>query len=145
MMLFDSKPEPTRISLQLPDQLVEVRSRKKRRRGSEASKGLRSAYGRNLWAEMLLPREPAYKQCDLGVSKPRWPVIAKAAQSGERGRPSRPGTHTAPRLMPAEGAHGRRLQSPFICMHARHACVHAYLHACMQMYVDIHVCMHIYA
>ena len=41
MMLFDSKPEPIRISLQLPDQLVEVRGRKKRRRGSEAS---RAAY-----------------------------------------------------------------------------------------------------
>jgi hypothetical protein len=43
MMLFDSKPEPTRISLQLPDQLVEeVRGRKKRRRASEAS--ARAAY-----------------------------------------------------------------------------------------------------
>ena len=42
-MLFDSKPEPTRISLQLPDQLVEeVRGRKKRRRASEAS--ARAAY-----------------------------------------------------------------------------------------------------
>jgi hypothetical protein len=41
MMLFDSKPEPTRISLQLPDQLVVV-NRKKRRRGSEAS--ARAAY-----------------------------------------------------------------------------------------------------
>jgi len=37
-MLFDSKPEPTRISLQLPDQpMVEVRSRKKRRRASESA------------------------------------------------------------------------------------------------------------
>ena len=42
MMLFDSKPEPTRISLQLPDQLVEVRGRKKRRRASESSS--RAAY-----------------------------------------------------------------------------------------------------
>jgi hypothetical protein len=41
MMLFDSKPEPTRISLQLPDQLVVV-NRKKRRRASEAS--ARAAY-----------------------------------------------------------------------------------------------------
>ena len=41
MMLFDSKPEPTRISLQLPDQLVVV-SRKKRRRASELSS--RAAY-----------------------------------------------------------------------------------------------------
>jgi hypothetical protein len=41
MMLFDSKPEPTRISLQLPDQLVVV-SRKKRRRASESSS--RAAY-----------------------------------------------------------------------------------------------------
>jgi hypothetical protein len=38
MMLFDSKPEPTRISLQLPDQLVDARrSQKKRRRASESS------------------------------------------------------------------------------------------------------------
>ena len=42
MMLFDSKPEPTRISLQLPDQPMVVISRKKRRRASESSS--RAAY-----------------------------------------------------------------------------------------------------
>jgi hypothetical protein len=41
-MLFDSKPEPTRISLQLPDQPMVVVSRKKRRRASESSS--RAAY-----------------------------------------------------------------------------------------------------
>jgi hypothetical protein len=42
MMLFgSSKPEPTRISLKLPDQLVDVRSRTKRRRASSSS---RAAY-----------------------------------------------------------------------------------------------------
>jgi hypothetical protein len=48
MMLFDnSKPEPTRISLQLPDQLVVV-SRKKRRRSPSSS---RAAYNFDTDAE----------------------------------------------------------------------------------------------
>jgi hypothetical protein len=52
MMLFgSSKPEPTRISLQLPDQLVVV-SRKKRRRAS-ASSSRASAYTFDTDAEAL--------------------------------------------------------------------------------------------
>jgi hypothetical protein len=50
MMLFgSSKPEPTRISLQLPDQPVVVRSRTKRRRASSSSS--RAAYNFDTDAE----------------------------------------------------------------------------------------------
>jgi uncharacterized membrane-anchored protein len=64
MMLFDSKPEPTRISLQLPDQLVVARSRTKRRRASALSS--RAAYTFDTDAEAdardaaltAVPRQP---------------------------------------------------------------------------------------